>query len=231
MAMKVSVVVPTKNEEDVIDKFIQRMEDVLSGDLSGEIIFVDDSTDQTPQKIRKYMKLFKNIKYIEGDGGKGTAINIGFSSATNDFIVMIDADLQYFPEDIPKLLAELEKGYDIAVGKRDIKNINININIKRKIFSQVFRLLSRLFLNVGVSDTQSGLKAIKKSAWQKVKPLKTTGFEFDLEMLYKAKKAGLKVSQCNIMFAEREAGRSKVNVLMSSIRFLSKIIKLRFSHE
>ncbi len=214
--MKISVIIPTYNERENIEKITNViLNDFRKHKVTGEIIVVDDnSPDKTYDVVNKISKKHKNVKLIhrKKERGKGSAIIAGAKKSKHALVAMIDSDLQYPPKDIYRLARILEsRKVDIVVGKRTHENLPLI----RKIVSCGFNLFQKIFIRVDVSDVQSGLKVIRKKVFNSLK-LKEKGFSFDAELLLKAKKKGFKLIEVPIKFYDRKEGKTKVNVITHS---------------
>ena len=116
----ISIIIPVYNEQKNLEELNNRLLSVCSSlNKKFEIIFVDDgSTDSSLEKIKNFSKINSNIFYIEffRNFGQHAAVMAGFSNAKGEIVITLDADLQNPPEEIKKLLDEIDKGYDIRVG-------------------------------------------------------------------------------------------------------------------
>lgn len=157
-----SVVVPTKNESKSINILYQEIKDVFDKSPKNyEIIFVDDgSIDNSYQILEALHKKDENVKIIKlrANLGKSEALSQGFSQAKGKIIVMIDADLQDDPKDIPLLLDKLNEGYDLVSGWRKKRSDTFTKRFSSLLFNQGTSLLSRVKLH----DFNCGLKVLKK---------------------------------------------------------------------
>jgi len=120
--MKVSVVIPVFNERDCLDELARRLTQTLSGlAVDYEVIFINDgSTDGSEEKLDQLSRADRRLRavHFRRNFGQTAAMMAGFDQARGEVVVTMDADLQNEPEDIPRLLAELEKGYDLCSGWR-----------------------------------------------------------------------------------------------------------------
>src|SRR5688572_19559795 len=111
--MKLSVIIPVFNEGRTIEAVIDKIVDLKLPEIEKEIIIVDDgSSDKTPQKIEEKKKKIKDLIHIKHavNRGKGTAVVSGIKKATGDYIIIQDADLEYHPQDIIKLIRPVMEG-------------------------------------------------------------------------------------------------------------------------
>jgi glycosyltransferase involved in cell wall biosynthesis len=214
----ISIITPTCNEEESIGDFLISLRKLKLRNF--ELIIVDDSADRTAEIAKNLMKKLKiKGKVIKRVNklGKGSAIRDGLKVAKGDYIVLIDADLQYNPLDIPRLLKKLEE-FDLVNTTKLRKD-----PFYRKIFGKFFRILVFLLFGLRI-DTQSTLRAFRKNL-KKIE-FKTNGFAWDVEFLYKAKKLGYKICEIPVIYGRREKGESKVN-LMTPLLMLVEIIRMR----
>lgn len=210
----VSIVVPVYNEYENIDKMAERLFAVIqSSEISYEIIFVDDhSTDGTRQYLYELEQNPRNkgvFRVVDKIGVRGKAFSLlqGFAEARGSIIAMIDGDLQYPPEAIPKMLRKLN-ARDIIVARRNIRHEPL----LRKCLSRIYKFLfGRLLFGLAV-DVQSGLKVFRRDVLHNLF-LHPTKWGFDYEFLFKAKRMGWRIGEVRIVFSERTAGRSKINIL------------------
>jgi dolichol-phosphate mannosyltransferase len=219
--MNVSLIVPTFNEEETIEEFINKVNELKLKLKNFELIIVDDSFDNTAKIAKNLMKKFR-IKGIVlkriGKKGKGSAIRDGLKLAKGEYTVLIDADLQYPVEKIPALIEKL-KEYDIVNTRRLRKD-----SFYRKLLGLGFRVL--VFLLFGLTiETQSTFRAFRKEVNEKI-DFKADSWAWDVEFLYKAKKACFKICSYPIIYGERKKGKSKVN-FSTSIKMLIELLKIR----
>jgi glycosyltransferase involved in cell wall biosynthesis len=161
-----------------------------------EIIVVNDgSKDETRAKILKCAHTNGHLKIVSypKNMGKGYAVKTGFSSAIGDSVVFMDGDLEINPNQIKRYVKALEIG-DIAVGSKRHPESCVEAPFVRRFLSCGFNLLVRLLTGLKLSDTQSGLKAVKRKSLENVfSVLSVKRFAFDVELLAVANLYGLKV--------------------------------------
>jgi glycosyltransferase involved in cell wall biosynthesis len=217
----ISIIIPTFNEEETIKEFFKKVKEIKPQLKSFELIIVDDSLDNTAKVAKKLMKKFR-IKGIVlkriGKRGKGSAIRDGLKLAKGKHIVLIDADLQYPVEKIPVLVEKL-KECDIVNTRRLRKD-----PFYRKLLGLSFRFL--VFLLFGLTiETQSTFRAFRKEVKEKIE-FKANSWAWDVEFLYKAKKAGLKICSYPVIYGERKKGKSKISSA-TSIKMFLELLKIR----
>ena len=159
----ISVVIPAYNEEENIRLLVVKTVEALkSVSVDFEIIVVDDgSEDNTLSIMRQFACENENIVVIRHlkREGKSMALRSGFAIARGEAIVIIDADLQYDPWEIPRLLNLLEKGYDVVNGYRDFSKYVLGKTILSKFYNELSR---RLLGSRDIHDLNCGLKAFRK---------------------------------------------------------------------
>jgi glycosyltransferase involved in cell wall biosynthesis len=204
----VSLIIPTRNEAISICECIHRAKAVFEEmDLEGEILVVDSSTDETPTIAASC-----GAKVITSERlGYGNAYLKGFKEARGKYIVLMDGDLTYDPNDMKKLLPLLLKGdFDIIIGSRLKGRIlpGSMPALHRYIGNPVLTwLLNRLF-GSNVSDAHCGLRAITRTALDSL-DLRAGGMEFASEMLIEASRKGLRIAEVPITYYPRR-GESKL---------------------
>lgn len=223
----ISVVIPCYNEEKNIQPLIKRLKSVFtSSKMTYELIFVDDrSSDKTLEILHRSLDV-KTVKaYLKPSSipqGKSFSLIYGFTKAKYELIAMIDADMQYPPEAIPKMIQEILRGADVVVADRAQKNGPRY----RKLTSQIFRTVFGKMLHGQDVDVQSGLKVFKSEIIHRI-TFNPTPWTFDLELLVNAKQAGYVIRSIPIVFAERTSGKSKVNIINTTLEIFGSTIKLK----
>ncbi|HEX8372815.1 MAG TPA: glycosyltransferase family 2 protein [Chthoniobacterales bacterium] len=199
MSPHLSVVIPLYNEEDNIEPLQQQLEHGLAGQ-NYEILFVDDgSKDATVSKISR--KANVRVLAFEKNAGQSAAMYAGIMAAKGDIIILLDGDLQNDPEDIMKLVAEVEKGGDLVCGYRAKRRDTV---VKR-ITSRVANFVRSRFIGDGVRDTGCSLKALRTECRRALLPF--YGMHRFIPALIK--NAGYKVVEMPVNHRHRQFGISK----------------------
>lgn len=218
---KVSVIIPVWNEKENVEEVAMRTLNTLP---NGKIIFVDDaSIDGTAQLIKKLNNNHQNIKgiYFEKHRGKGESIREALKHATNDIIVLMDGDLQYNPEDITKLVNPIESGLaDLVVANRNMDG-NSN-NVKERLSLRIILWFLIKLHKLRVSDPHAGFKAFSKKLVENA--TFTSSNNIDVELIFEAKRKGLKISEVPVRCVERKRGKSKVKILP----IIKELLTLRY---
>lgn len=232
----VTILVPTRNEAGNVGPLIEALEASLAGQPA-EILFVDDSTDDTPAVVRgaaKQSRLpVRLLHRPEADrlGGLGGAVLAGLASVASPWVVVMDGDLQHPPEMAHALLAKgMADGADLVIGSRYLtEGTNAGLGGMRRVaVSRVAGLLSRFLFPHrlrGVTDPMSGLFAVRVEALA-LASLKPHGFKILLEIL--ARTAGLRVAEVPFTFGQRLSGNSKASFI-EGLRFARHVTRLRLS--
>ena len=195
----ISVVIPLFNEEDNIAELQEELASALAG-IEHEVVFVDDgSTDRTLERIRRGPGT--RVLVFAKNTGQSAAMYEGIHAAHGDVIVLLDGDLQNDPKDIPRLLAEIEKGADLVCGYRAKRRDNL----AKKISSRVANTIRSRFTKDGVRDTGCTLKAMRRECRTALIPFR--GMHRFIPALVKGK--GYKLSEIPVNHRPRVHGESK----------------------
>ncbi|WP_295784148.1 glycosyltransferase [uncultured Microbacterium sp.] len=230
--MDLSVIVPTFNEGPNVAELVRRTSDALTGRLV-EVIFVDDSTDDTPDVIRAVAASADiPVRLIHRDnpvGGLGGAVVEGIRAAESNRCVVMDGDLQHPPEVIADLLARAEEGdTDVVVASRYIAGGTSDglANAVRTAVSRASTLLTKAMFPKKLhncSDPMTGFFLVHRDSLE-VETLRPRGFKILLEILARKQ---MRVAEVPFSFAPRFAGESKAS-FSQGMRFLTQLTMLRF---
>lgn len=190
-------VLPAYNEGELIEGALERLESVANGDDERyEVLVVDDgSIDDTRLRALRYA--FKNghVRVIGYDRnvGKGFAMRMGFLRSSGDVVVFLDSDLDVDVRQVKQYGNALRQG-DIVVGSKWHDESLAEMSVVRKFLSRGFNVLVKLLTGVKVSDTQTGIKAVRREAFADVfRRLSVKRFAFDVELLVAAQVLGLRI--------------------------------------
>ncbi|MBO7934340.1 glycosyltransferase family 2 protein [Streptomyces sp. S9] len=229
----VTIVVPTFNESANIRRLLRLITDSVPGRLPCEVVFVDDSTDDTPEVIRDAAKDCPYpVTVIHREvpaGGLGGAVVEGMKAAGSDWIVVMDGDCQHPPSLVPELVATGERsGAGLVVASRYIKGgsrAGLAGSYRVAVSRGATWLTKSLFPRRlhGISDPMSGFFAIRRSAVT-ADVLKPLGYKILLELAVRSRPRG--VSEVPFVFQDRFAGESKSSA-QEGMRFLRHLAGLR----
>ncbi|HKC20807.1 MAG TPA: dolichyl-phosphate beta-glucosyltransferase [Candidatus Dormibacteraeota bacterium] len=228
-----SVVVPCFNEEQRLPRTVEQIESYLDAKKAPyELILVDDgSTDGTRQVMDAATERHDcvRIEALPNNRGKGRALAVGVAAAKGDEILVTDADLSTPIEELDKLESALEKGAGIAIASRALRGSRVEVSqpIYRVLMGKGFNLIVQAVLLPGIWDTQCGFKLFRADIAHRVfAHLITDGFGYDPEVLYRARKQGVKIAEVPVVW--RNSAPTKVSAVRSSLDMLRHVVRLRF---
>lgn len=225
--MMISVVIPAYNEEKNIKHLVEDTSLVLKENrYRGNIIVVNDcSTDDTLKICKNLKKKIKNLKIITHKKrvGKTKSILSGLDAVKTDYMITIDADYQYDPRDIPKIVNKLKEGYKLVSGWR----VERKDPLIRLIFSFFFNLIDRTLFGIDLHDVNCGLKGYSTEMLKNIN-FNFSNFFIDTELLAKVYKKGIKASEVKVNHLPRKGDTSKLNVIKISVETIVNCIKLKF---
>ncbi|MCS7078888.1 MAG: glycosyltransferase family 2 protein [Chloracidobacterium sp.] len=228
LAPYLSFVIPAYNEAERIAPTLTGVGAYFRHQQGGvEVIVVDDgSTDATAVIVAKMQPLLAAqglALYLlrnPGNHGKGYSVRRGFLQARGDVVVFSDADLSTPLTETPKLLGPLERGEcEAVIGSRDLPDSQIGVHQSpwREFAGRSFNRFVRLLTGLPYADTQCGFKAFRREVFTPIfRAQRTTGFAFDVEILYLARKAGVRVLEIPVVWNHAEG--SKVGLNWRSIK-------------
>jgi dolichyl-phosphate beta-glucosyltransferase len=231
---KYSFIVPAYNEGSRLGATLDRILNYLGvQSLDAEVVVVNDgSRDQTADLVRSSARAHPQLRLIENPGnrGKGYSVRNGMLNASGEVLLFSDADLSAPIEEANKLLAAIEADADIAIGSRWLQpeTQTHRQSLLRQFYGRLFNLALRIFLGLNFKDTQCGFKAFTRNAAQTIFPLqRIERWGFDPELLYLARRAGLKVREVPVAWAHVEGTR--ISPLRDGIRMFGEVLKIRWN--
>ena len=228
--MEVTIVAPTYNEAENIEKFLEEVHAVLEKEKAKfELLVIDDSSpDGTGEKASEIAKRLKKVRVIKrNERGFGSALRRGYSEAKGKYIIAMDADFSHDPQDIPRILEKLREGHDIVLGSRYVKGGRIsNWTIFRRLESKVAGLLARTVLSLRTKDVTTGYRGYNTESLRKLE-LMSEGYNIQPEIVFKAENSGFNICEVPVIFKDRERGEAKLSGT-SNFREVKEYIKLIF---
>jgi dolichyl-phosphate beta-glucosyltransferase len=231
--MTYSIVIPAYNEGVRLGATLERVLAYVSQQSwDAEVIVVNDgSSDNTAEIVREFAQKNPILRLIENPGnrGKGYSVRNGILNSRGDIIVFSDADLSSPIEEMPKLLASLAGGADIAIGSRWLKAElqTQRQSLHRQLFGRIFNGLNRVVLGLNFKDTQCGFKAFTRRAAHMVLPLqRIERWGFDPEILFLARKFGLRVEEVPVRWGH--VGGTRINPLMDGAKMFQEMLRIRW---
>lgn len=232
--MKPIIVIPTYNERVNIIVLLHKIFALKIPSL--EVIVVDDnSPDGTAGVVEKMAQEFKIhiIKRLR-KLGLGSAYVAGFKKSLAlgaEVIFEMDADLSHDPNDLPRMMAEIENNnVDLVIGSRKIKGGKIiGWNLWRKFISTGAMLFSRIILGLKTKDVTAGFRCFKKIVLETIDidAIKSNGYAFQEELLYRTEREGFIIKEIPVIFTDRTEGKSKLGK-KDIVEFFGTIFRLRF---
>lgn len=235
--MKLSVIIPVFNESKTIQSVIDAVKQVKLENTEKEIIIVDDgSTDGTKEKIEEKKEKVKDIIFIKHKRnlGKGAAVISGIAEAKGDYILIQDADLEYNPEDIKKLLMPLKTEKNRVVYGTRLKRLpNFERDertlqfLSHYVGNKFLSLITSVLYGQWITDMETGYKLVPKKYLMNIS-LKSRGFELEPEITAKLLKQKHKIIEIPISTNPRgyEEGK-KLNTITDGFKALWTLIKYR----
>jgi dolichyl-phosphate beta-glucosyltransferase len=233
--VQLSIVIPAYNEQERLPKTVlETVRWCTITSLDFELIIVDDgSRDGTLALGRLFEETDCRIRVFACPHmGKGAAVRKGMLNAHGRFVLFMDADGATPLNEIPKLLAAIEEGSDVAIGSRVAQcseEVEVKTSLHRRFIGRAFSFLVNLLAFEGIADTQCGFKMFRREAAAAIFSLqKTAGFAFDVEILFLARQLALSVAEIPVNWMAQPG--SKVNIAIDSISMLWDISRIRWLH-
>ena len=228
-----SVVIPCYNEEERVIPTIGAIASTLCClDIDWELVVVDDgSKDKTVELIENLEMVNLRLVKLGKNQGKGAAVKAGVHSSNADWVLFTDADNSTPIEEIERFLPYIiDDSKDIICGSRALASSTVEGRSGlRQLATKTLSSIVKLGLNLPVKDSQCGFKAMKRSVALRLLQLQQlTGFSFDLELLFLAKKLGYNIAEVGVHWVD--APGSKVETLKETWRFLQAILTIRDQH-
>src|SRR5579884_55185 len=229
---QLSIVVPAYNEGwRLPDTLGELFSFLTTQSYKAEVMVVENgSSDDTAQVVQRLIPRFPGLRLMRLQAaGKGRAVRAGVLDATGDIIFLCDADLSTPAAEIPRFMKTIHAGYDIVVGSREgVGAIRYGEPEYRHIMGRVFNRLVQVLAVPDIEDTQCGFKAFNLAAALALFPLQTiTGWAFDVEILYLARKLGYRIAELPVEW--RFNDDTKVRALQDTRTMLSDIITIRLN--
>lgn len=212
------VCLPTYNERDNVAPLVDALAGVL--DLSRDrVLVIDDASpdgtgDVADQLAREHP--WVDVLHRAAKEGLGPAYVAGFRQALAagaELVLEMDCDFSHAPADVPRLIAACEAGADLALGSRYVAGgATENWGLVRRLVSRGGSLYARTLLGVGIRDLTGGFKCFRRSVLETIDldAVGARGYGFQIEVTYRALRAGFTVEEIPITFAERRVGQSKM---------------------
>ncbi len=212
---KAVVCLPTYNELENLEPMLRAL-----GDKDVRVLVIDDNSPDGTGELAD--RLAQELDYVdvlhrERKEGLGPAYLAGFRRALSDgaeLVLEMDCDFSHDPSDVPRLLAAVEHGADLALGSRYVPGGGVrNWGLIRRLISAGGSLYARVLLGVKVRDLTGGFKCYRRGVLETIDldAVEAKGYAFQIETTYRVLRAGFEVVEVPITFADREVGGSKMS--------------------
>lgn len=227
----VSIVIPAWNEAQRIGATLERiLQFSQQSPYAIDILVVDDgSTDSTSAVAGKYEGV--SVLTLPENRGKGAAVRAGMKASKGDIVLFSDADLSTPIEEFDNIIPAIAQGeVDVSIGSRALDRSKVQVHQPwyRELMGRCFNVIVQVLVFRGITDTQCGFKAFSRKAVHAVVDDATIdGFSFDVELLFLAKRAGMRIQQTPVVWINDD--RSTVNPITDSLRMIVELFKIRFA--
>lgn len=228
--MKLTIIIPCYNEDRTISKLIKTILEI-NFPIEREIIVIDDGSKINQSLFLNSKIQKKEIKFyrLEKNYGKGTSIRFGLKKASGDIFVIQDADFEYEPNDILKLIGPILKNEaQIVYGNRFSKK-NLDMSKSHYIGNRLLTKFTNMFYNSNLMDMETGYKVFTDKILNKIN-IEANNFEFEPEFTSKVLIKGLKIKEIPISYTYRKYNVSKIT-FFDGIESLLILLKYRFFSE
>ena len=233
--IQLSIVIPAYNEQARLPRTVlDTVRWCTTQKLDFELLIADDgSHDDTLALSCLFEESDARIRCLACPHmGKGAAVRMGMLNAKGRLVLFMDADGATPLKEIPKLVAAIEEGHDVAIGSRIVQHpgeVDIKTSLHRRVIGRIFALFVNLFAIEGIADTQCGFKMFRRAAAAAIfSRQKSVGFAFDVELLFIARRLSLSIAEIPVNWVAQPG--SKVNLFTDSIKMLWDISRIRWAH-
>lgn len=223
----VSVVIPVYNERHTIAEIIRR---VYASPIPTEVIVVDDASQDGTYELLQQLQPQYGFKLLrhERNRGKGAALRTGFAEATQEFIIIQDADLEYDPQDYTALMEPLWAGKaDVVFGSRFLGGPHRVLYFWHYVANRILTTLSNMLTNLNLTDMEVGYKAFRREILQKIQ-IKSNRFTFEPEFTAKVARLGLRIYETPISYSGRTYAEGKKIGWKDALQAIWAIFRYRF---
>jgi dolichyl-phosphate beta-glucosyltransferase len=229
-----SLVIPAYNESTRIRPTLDEiLRYIKEHQWDAEILIVDDgSRDDTARIVQEYGSVHPQVHLVQNPGnrGKGFSVRNGMLHASGEICLFSDADLSSPMAEAEKLFAAVRQGADVAIGSRWLRaELQTERQpLYRQFFGRIFNLVLRLVLGLHFRDTQCGFKAFRREAAQQIFPMqKIERWGFDPEILFLARKKGLRTVEIPVVWAHSEGTR--LHPFRDGLRMFGDVLRIRWN--
>ena len=216
--MRATICLPTYDERENLEPMIRALAEVLRpGD---RVLVIDDRSPDGTGEIADRLAAeleFVGVLHRERKEGLGPAYLAGFRRALAEgaeLVLEMDCDFSHDPKDVPRLVAAVEDGADVALGSRYVRGGSVgNWGLLRRIISRGGSIYAQVLIGTRIRDLTGGFKCYRRAVLERIDldGIASRGYAFQIETTYRALRAGFRVVEVPIRFVDREAGGSKMN--------------------
>ena len=226
---KLSVIVPVYNERNTVVEVLRRMRAVeLPDGIEREIIVIDDgSNDGTRDVLRQLGDSTVRVLVHDVNRGKGASVRTGLALATGDYVLIQDADLEYDPDDWPRLIAPVIRGRARVVYGSRFTGERRNMLLLHWIGNRMLSLVTNVLFNSTLSDMETCYKLVDRSLLNDL-ALRSDHFDIEPEITAKILKRGIRIYEVPISYMGREFDEGKKITWRDGFAALWTLVKFRF---
>jgi dolichol-phosphate mannosyltransferase len=233
--MKLSVVIPARDEEGSIEQTVDEIAAALAEEgVAFEIVVVDDgSSDGTSACIRQSMERYPGVRLVSNTGrhGFGMAVRAGLAQATGEAIAVMMADGSDSPADLVRYYRKLEEGFDCAFGSRFIRGSKIvDYPVHKLAINRAANWFIRMLFRLRYNDITNAFKCYRRQAVDGMQPLISPHFNLTVEMPLKAIVRGYSYAVVPISWTNRKSGMSKLKINEMGSRYLFIVLHVWLEH-
>ena len=226
--MTISVIIPAYNSEKRIGNLISKLKNVQLGECECEIIVVNDASKDSTLKILKKISNITLINHTKNTG-KGGAVASGLAKSKGDILFILDDDLEYDPNDIPKIIRPiLQKKTEVSYGSRRLNKKNAYASATYYWGGVALDSIISMIIRYPLTDAITGSKAFTRNVYNRITPIETKGFEVEAEITVKIIKAGYKIVEVPISYKPRSHAEGKNIRWSDGFPMLKTLIRFSF---
>lgn len=226
--MKLSIIIPVYNERNTIQELMRRVRSVDLGDISKELVVVDDgSTDGTIDILKLEEDSTTRVLRHDVNRGKGAAIRTALPYTSGDMVIIQDADLEYDPEDYKVLLAPILRKRAVVVYGSRFTGEHRDMLFWHMLGNKFLSLITNILYNTTLSDMETCYKLFTREALEGIE-IKANRFDFEPEITAKILKRKVRIYEVPISYAGREYSEGKKITWRDGLTALWTLVKYRF---